>query len=70
MKQPNSSKWMFSIKTIQRAYFLLTNDLITDEEVKAKFFDREPAEIDFEKIDPDQELAIALAFTASMVAAK
>ncbi|KAF0193954.1 MAG: hypothetical protein FD166_3620 [Bacteroidetes bacterium] len=67
MKQPIAAKLMFSIKTIQKAYFMLTNELMTEEDVKSKFFDREPMEIDFEKIDPDQELAIALAFTASMI---
>ena len=68
MKQPLAAKLMFDIKTIQKAYFMLTNELIPDDEIKAKFFDKEPTEIDFEKIDPDQEFSIALAFTASIIA--
>lgn len=59
---------MFDIKTIQKACFILTEELISEDEIKARFFDSEPKEIDFEEIDPEQELPIALAFTASIIA--
>lgn len=49
-KRPLAIQLNFDIKSVRRALALITGDTMTDEEINAKFFDRDPVRVDVEKM--------------------
>ena len=65
MKKPLAIQLEFDIKSVRRALALITGEAATDEEIIAKFFDREPIKIDVEEMLGEADaLKMCIAFTA------
>ena len=65
MKKPIAVKLVFDMKTVRRAVAIITGDVMSDEDLQAKFFDCEKVDFDMEaKIDEGIELTMCLAMVA------
>ncbi|WP_170073154.1 hypothetical protein [Mongoliibacter ruber] len=69
MNKTFAIQFQFDIKTIRKAVFMLTDDIMSDEEITAKFFDRDPllvkAEETFSRDDLNNS---AMAFAGLIIA--
>jgi hypothetical protein len=69
MKKPLAIQLEFDIRCVRRALALITGESMTDEEITAKFFDRQAVKIDTEKIlGVGESLQICAAFLAIIIA--
>ena len=65
MKKPLAIQLEFDIKSVRRALALITGEAMTDEEITAKFFDREAVKVDTEEMLGESEaFQICAAFLA------
>jgi len=65
MKKPLAIQLEFDIKSVRRALALITGEVATDEEIIAKFFDRDPIKVDVEEMLGEADaLKMCVAFTA------
>lgn len=46
MKKPLAIQLEFDITTVRKALVMITGEVLSDEEITAKFFEREPVKID------------------------
>lgn len=70
MKKPLAVQFEFDMKTIRRALALITGEAMTDEEIIAKFIDREPVKADTEAIlENDMEAFQICAWFIAVIAA-
>lgn len=67
MKQSLAIKLKFETKEVRRAVAMITGEAPSDEEIKKRFFDREPVEIDSEILN-EQAFQICAAFVAFIIA--
>jgi hypothetical protein len=69
MKKPLAIQLEFDIKNVRRALALITGEAMTDEEITAKFFDREAVTVDMaEMLGEGESFQICAAFVALMIA--
>jgi hypothetical protein len=69
MKKPLAIQLEFDIKSVRRALALITGEAMTDEEIIAKFFDREAVKVDTEEMLGESEaFQICAAFLAVIMA--
>lgn len=55
MNKPLAIQLEFDIKTVRRALAILTGEVMSDEEINAKFFDREPVKVDAAELFGESE---------------
>lgn len=67
MKKALAFKLMVDPKDVRRALALITGDSISEEELDAKFFNREPMEVSFPAEDRNEEFQMTAAFVALMI---
>lgn len=67
MKHILAIQLQFDIKTVRKAVVMLTGEMLTDEEIAARYFDREMVITDVgELMDPGESFQMCLAFLAMM----
>lgn len=69
MKKPLAIQLEFDIKSVRRALALITGEVMSDEEITAKFFDREPVKLDaVEILGESDAFQICAGFAAFIIA--
>ena len=69
MKKSLAIELEFDIKTTRRAIAFVTGEVMSDEEITAKFFDREPVKVDLgTMINPTELFQMCAAFVSIIAA--
>lgn len=69
MKKPLAIQLEFDIKNVRSAVAFMTGEVMTDEEITAKFFERDPIKIDtYKELGGTDAFQICIAFTAFIMA--